>query len=126
MEYRDVIYDKAYDESVKSKLESYIAAFARAGSIKSSSTEKLYQELQLESLSVRRWYRKLSFFFKNCNNETPPYLSDLLPKNKQHTRNSNDLPIFRVPLLKMLEKYVLSICNTCIRMEQLRFSYSKF
>ena len=43
------------------KLESvqYNAALAITGAIRSSSREKLYQELSLESLKSRRWHRKL-------------------------------------------------------------------
>ena len=39
----------------------------------------LYQELGLESLHDRRWYRKLLLFFKICKGEAPQYLKDLLP-----------------------------------------------
>ena len=33
------------------------------GAIRGTSKEKLYQELGLESLQLRRWYRKLGMFF---------------------------------------------------------------
>ena len=51
LDYGDAIYDKADNESFKSKLESihYNAALAITGAIKGSSREKLYQELGLES-----------------------------------------------------------------------------
>ena len=100
LDYGDVIYDKAYNESFKSKLESiqYNAALAITGAIKGSSTEKIYSELGLESLGMRRWYRKLSFLFKIIKNESSPYLFNLLPNNprQQITRNSNNFPIFRI------------------------------
>ena len=35
------------------------AALAITGAIKGTSREKVYQELGLESLQQRRWYRKL-------------------------------------------------------------------
>ena len=43
------------------KLESiqYNACLAITGAIRGTSKEKLYQELGLESLQLRRWYRKL-------------------------------------------------------------------
>ena len=46
------------------KLESiqYDAALAITGAIRGTSSEKLYQELGLESLQQRRWYRKLCTF----------------------------------------------------------------
>ena len=66
LDYGDVIYDRAFNESFQNKLESvqYNAALAITGAIRGSSREKLYQELGLESLKSRRWYRKLCLFFK--------------------------------------------------------------
>ena len=40
----------------------YNAALAITGAIKDSSRERLYQELGLESLNDRRWYRRLVYF----------------------------------------------------------------
>ena len=95
LDYGNIIYDKAHNKLFKSKLESiqYNTALAITGAIKGSSREKLYQELGLESLSLRRWYRKLSLYLK-----LSPYLFNLVPSNdrRQITRNLNNLPIFRV------------------------------
>ena len=38
--------------------------------------EKLYEELGLESLQLRRWYKKLGIFYKIHKNKSPQYLSD--------------------------------------------------
>ena len=48
------------------KLEfiQYNACLAKTGAIRSTSKEKLYQELDLESLQLRRWYRKLGMFYR--------------------------------------------------------------
>ena len=66
LDYGDIIYDQAYNLSFHQKLESiqYNAALALTGAIRGSSREKLYQELGLESLQLRRWYRKLCCFIK--------------------------------------------------------------
>ena len=66
LDYGDIIYDQAYNLSFHQKLESiqYNAALALTGAIRGSSREKLYQELGLESLQLRRWYRKLCCFYK--------------------------------------------------------------
>ena len=63
LDYGDIIYDKAFNESFHAKLESlqYNATLATTGSITGSSTEKLYEELGLESLKSRPWLRKMSF-----------------------------------------------------------------
>ena len=58
LDYGDVIYDRAFNESFQNKLESvqYNAALAITGAIRGSSREKLYQELGLlESLKSQRW-----------------------------------------------------------------------
>ena len=66
LDYEDVIYDRAFNESFQNKLESvqHDAALAITEAIRGSSREKLYQELGLESPKSRRWYRKLCLFFK--------------------------------------------------------------
>ena len=52
------------------------------GAIKDTSRERLYKELGLESLSDRRWYCKLFFFYKIVKSLTLSYLqSYLLPDN---------------------------------------------
>ena len=58
------------------KLESiqYNACLAITGAIRGTSKEKLYQELGLESLQLRRWYRKLEKFYKIYKNKSPQHL----------------------------------------------------
>ena len=52
LNYGDTIYDQAYNDSFHQKLESiqYNVALAIAGAIRATSSEKLCQELGLESL----------------------------------------------------------------------------
>ena len=100
LDYGDVIYDRAFNESFQTMLESvqYDAALAVTGAIRGSSREKLYQELGLEPLKSRRWYRKLCLFFKLKKNEHPSYLFDIIPKvlSTRPTRNHNNIPLFNV------------------------------
>ena len=100
LDYGDVIYDRAFNESFQNKLESvqYNAALAITGAIRGSSREKLYQELGLESLKSRRWYRKLCLFFKLKKNKHPSYLFDMVPKvlSTRTTRNYNNISLFNV------------------------------
>ena len=65
LDYGDIIYDKAVNESFHAKLESlqYNATLAITGAIRGSSTEKIYEELNLEFLKSRRWYRKMRFLY---------------------------------------------------------------
>ena len=56
-----VILYQAYNLSFHQKLEpiQYNAALALTLAIKGSPRENLYQELGLETLQLRRWYRKV-------------------------------------------------------------------
>ena len=66
LDYEDIMYDQIYKESFHQKLESiqFNAALAITGAIRGTSRDKFYQELGLESLPKRRWYRKLCNFLK--------------------------------------------------------------
>ena len=97
IDYGDIIYDQPQNESFCEKLESvqYKAALAITGAIQGTSREKIYQELGLESLKNRRWYKRLCCMFKIMNEEAPKYLTNMIPKDQQTivTRNSN-IPTF--------------------------------
>ena len=66
------------------KLESvqYFAARAITGTWKGTSREKLCTELGWESLSCRRWGRRLTLFYKILNNLTPIYMKDPCPPQR--------------------------------------------
>ena len=86
MDYCDILYHlprstSAFDCPINlnfmmQSLEStqYQAALAVPGAWKGSSTTKLYEELGWESLSDRRWLRRLCQFYKIQNELTPSYL----------------------------------------------------
>ena len=72
----------------------YQAALAVTGTWKGTSTNKIYEELGWESLTDRRWFRRLVQFYKIKNNLTPDYLKDPVPPPCNQligTRNNNDL-----------------------------------
>ena len=58
----------------------YQAALAVSGAWKGSSTTELYEELGWESLSDRRWLRRLCQFYKIQNELTPSYLKEPIPQ----------------------------------------------
>ena len=60
----------------------YNAALAITGTWKCTSTNKLYDELGWESLSDRRWSRRLILLYKIRNNMTPIYLRNNLPRER--------------------------------------------
>ena len=94
LDYGDIIYDNPGNISLAHRLETiqYNAALAITGCIRGSSREKLYAELGLESLSDRRYCRKLCFFYKIVNGRAPAYLLNHLPDRYEKayaTRVSN-------------------------------------
>ena len=99
LDYGDFLYDKAFNESFHQKIESiqYNACLAITGAVRGSSREKIYQELGLESLQHRRWYRKLCYFHKIYNAKSPDYLFKLIPPKKSSytTRNADNIPFFK-------------------------------
>ena len=99
-DYGDVIYDQSYKDSFHAKLESYQykASLAMTGAIKGSSTETFYQELGVEQICSRRWFRKLCLLYKIIKSKSPLYRFALIPSSsKLHTtRNSDNITHFNV------------------------------
>ena len=100
LDYADIIYDQAYNSAFHHKLESiqYNACLAITGAIRGTSTEKIYQELGLESLKSRRWFRKLCHFYKIFNDKSPSYLLNLIPNfnRVENTKFSYNIPTIKV------------------------------
>ena len=71
----DIMHDPAYKFAFHQKLESfqYDASLTITGTIKRIPKEKLHQPLGLESLQLRRWYRKLCCFIKVDNSKFSDY-----------------------------------------------------
>ena len=81
LDYGDVLYDQAFNNLFKEKLESnqYIVCLALAGAIRGTSKVKIYRKLGLESIRDCRWCRKLCLFEKVLENKNPKNLSSLIP-----------------------------------------------
>ena len=73
LDYGDIIYDKPNNVIICNKIESLQCngTLAITGAIRGSSKEKLYQELDFEYLSSRRWLRKFCLFYKIVVNKSP-------------------------------------------------------
>ena len=84
LDYNDIIYDQTFNESFHQRIESiqYNARRGASGARRGTSSEKLYQELGLESLKFRRWLMKLCLFYKIYKNKSPFYLYDLIPNGE--------------------------------------------
>ena len=61
----------------------YSAALAVSGTWRGTSREKLYAELGWESLSSRRWSRRITLFYKIINNLIPLYTKEPIPPLQQ-------------------------------------------
>ena len=100
LDYGDILYDEAYNMSFHQKMESiqYNACLAITGAIRGTSKEKIYQELGLESLQSRRWYRKLGMFYKISKSKSPQYLFNLIPEKTSSyvTRNAEHIPLLNI------------------------------
>ena len=96
LDFADVVYDQPNNSSFVNRIESlqYSACLAVTGAIRGTSKVKLYNELGLESLSNRRWYRRLSTFFNIFSKKSPLYLYELIPKQTHsiNTRNYHNIP----------------------------------
>ena len=99
--YGDVIYDRAYNESLHQTLESlqYSAAIAITRAIRGTSSEKLFQELGLETLKSRCWLRKFCLFYKLIKEQSPAYLFQLIPENKT-PYTTRSIQKSQIPFLK--------------------------
>ena len=102
LDYGDIAYDRAFNESFHKNLEfiQYNAAIATSGAISGASSEKLFQELGLESLKSRRWLRKLCLFYKIFHEKSPLYLFQLIPPNNNvyatRSSQSNKISSFKI------------------------------
>ena len=105
--YCDFIYGQAYNASFHQKLEllQCNACLAITGAIRGTSREKLDEELGLESLQLRRWFRKLSCFYKLFKSIhyfiSFHYLFKLIPSRSSSyiTRNVHNIPFFKTFLI---------------------------
>ena len=87
MDYGDIMYDQPFNSSLCKKWESaqYKATFAITGAIQGTSPENISQDLGLESLKSRRWFRRLSCMFEIMKNEAIKYLVSLIPNAFKHS-----------------------------------------
>ena len=83
LDYGGRFYDRASNESFYQSLESlqYSATMAITGTKRGTSSEKVFQELDVETLKSRCWLRKLCMFYKLIKEKSPAYLFQLIPEN---------------------------------------------
>ena len=98
LEYGDVIFhNQRLDLMNIIEQVQYKAALIVSGCWQGTSREKLYQELGWESLSDRRWIRRLTIFYKIKKGLAPHYLLDHIPERNEISmslRNRHNIPPF--------------------------------
>ena len=99
LDYDDIIYHKVDSElslDFTKKLEAtqYSAALAVSGAWRGTSKSKLYEELGWENLYHRRWYRRLTHFFKLRQSGSPLYLYNLIPPQREVNYNLRRIHVF--------------------------------
>ena len=116
LDYADIIYDCPGNITFTQKIESiqYNAYLAITGCFRGTSREKLYSELGLESLSDRRFSRRLFFFYKILNGLAPRYLAAYIPQQNLRQLNLRSRPTF-YPITVRTEKYRNSFFPFCVR-----------
>ena len=80
-----------------------------------SSRPKLYEELGCESLSDRRWCRRVLHVHKIVNNETPSYLKDKLPRHRRALYrhiNNNSFYKIRCKSDRYMNSFFPDVINT--------------
>ena len=97
------------------KLEAvqYSAALAVTGTWRGTSREKIYAELGWESLTSRRWSRRMTLFYKIMNNLTPLYTKEPIPpphQSQYSLRNQDVVGRIRA----RTEKFQSSFYPNCI------------
>ena len=69
----------------------YQAALAVSGAWKGTNRDKIYEELGWETLDHRRFFRRLTQFYKIINKLTPEYLHHSIPSGNVGPRSTNVL-----------------------------------
>ena len=93
LEYGNILFDQPNNESLCQKIETIQCnvGLVITGAIKGRSQIKLYNELGLESLGFRRWFRILCLFFKIKKTGLPEYLLNMIPQsNHRHNTQSSE------------------------------------
>ena len=91
----------------------YSAALAVTGTWRRTSREKLYIVLGWESLSSRRWSRRLTLFYKFVNNLSPEYTGDPIPPFHQSQYRLRDKDVIG-RLKARTEKFKASFYPNCL------------
>ena len=114
LDYGDVIYHNQRADLMNAiEQVQYKAALIVSGCWQGTSREKLYEELGWETLSERRWSRRMTMFYKILNGLAPSYLFDHVPEHNSNNISSRRNNI-RTPFSRTC-RYENSFFPFCIK-----------
>ena len=89
------------------------ACLALTGGIWGTSKERFYQKLGLKFLRVRRWFKKLCFFYKVLKNEKSQYLFNLIPARRTlySTRNLHNIRLLNTNFSSFDNSFLIAEWN---------------
>ena len=85
-------------DGTKSLNASHLAII---GAIRDTSRENIYQDLNLESLQSRLWYRKLAMFYKIHNNKSLFNRFKVIPEKASYAMGN----VHGIPLIKIKHNF---------------------
>ena len=91
----------------------YKYALVVSGCWQRTSQVNIYNELGWESLSDRRWHRRLCLFYKICKHDTPQYLHNHLPPSREVTYRTRSSREFYPPVTRT-SRFTNSFYPYCI------------
>ena len=121
LDHGGVLYDQAFSNSFQEKLDSiqYNVCLPLTGAVRGTTKEKFYQEMGLESLRDRRWWRKFYLFYKVLENENSKYFFSLgtIRRSFYSTQNIHNIPFLNTK--QIFQKLFFSIdhinLDPCLR-----------
>ena len=88
LDYGDVIYHNQRIDLMNLIAQvQYKAGLIVSGFWQGTNCERLYDELGWESMSNRRWFRRLTLYYKISNGHTPSYLADQITERSEMNIN---------------------------------------
>ena len=110
----------------KIKSIQYQAAIAITGTRHGTYKTKLCNEIGIESMKLRQWFRHLRYFFKIQSRGLPQYLNELIPKSSRSTKRFSPLPVRTEVFRNLLLPYTVNEWNNLDNIIKSSESYLMF
>ena len=118
LDYGDIIYhNQRLDLMNLVEKVQYKAALIVSGCWHGTNRERLYEELGWESLSLRRWYRRLTLYYKILHGFTPTYLNECIANQVEPPANLRRI-VNRPPICRTnrFANIFFPFCSNCAKL----------